>query len=69
MLSMTSREASVFFTDVDRNVSPENPDLGKLISVGERTALQTPATLILMTVAPDGGRVTDRLYVSVPARS
>ena len=68
MLSMTSGErASVFFTDVDRNVSPENSDLGKLISVGESHGprFQLPPRLILMTVAPDGWLVTNPLYVSV----
>jgi hypothetical protein len=40
---MTSGEgASAFFTDVDRNVSPENPDLGKLISIGESHGLRFP---------------------------
>ena len=43
LLSMTSGEgASAFFTDVDRNVSPENPDLGKLISIGESHGLRFP---------------------------
>jgi quercetin dioxygenase-like cupin family protein len=35
MISMTSREAaSNMFTDFDREISPENPDLGKLIELG-----------------------------------
>ncbi|MGH6909907.1 MAG: cupin domain-containing protein [Phenylobacterium sp.] len=35
MVSMTSREgASHMFTDFDREVSPENPDVGKLIELG-----------------------------------
>jgi quercetin dioxygenase-like cupin family protein len=35
MLSMTSREgASRMFTDFDREISVENPDLGKLVEVG-----------------------------------
>jgi quercetin dioxygenase-like cupin family protein len=43
LLSMTSGEgASAFFTDVDRNVSPENPDLGKLIGIAESHGLRFP---------------------------
>lgn len=35
MLSMTSREgASHMFTDFDREISPEAPDVGKLIELG-----------------------------------
>jgi quercetin dioxygenase-like cupin family protein len=35
MISMTSREgASHMFTDFDREISPEKPDLGKLIELG-----------------------------------
>src|ERR1019366_2222422 len=35
MISMTSREgASNMFTDFDREISPEKPDLGKLIELG-----------------------------------
>jgi quercetin dioxygenase-like cupin family protein len=35
MVSMTSREgASHMFTDFDREISPENPDVGKLIELG-----------------------------------
>ena len=35
MISMTSREgASRMFTDFDREISPEKPDLGKLVEVG-----------------------------------
>lgn len=35
MVSMTSREgASHMFTDFDREVSPENPDVEKLIALG-----------------------------------
>jgi quercetin dioxygenase-like cupin family protein len=35
MVSMTSREgASHMFTDFDREVSPESPDVGKLIELG-----------------------------------
>jgi quercetin dioxygenase-like cupin family protein len=35
MVSMTSREgASHMFTDFDREVSPENPDVAKLIELG-----------------------------------
>lgn len=35
MVSMTSREgASHMFTDFDREVSPENPDVAKLVELG-----------------------------------
>ncbi len=35
MISMTSRAgAAQMFTDFDRQISPENPDLGKLVEVG-----------------------------------
>jgi len=37
MVSMTSREgASRLFADLDREISPENPDLGKLIEIARR---------------------------------
>lgn len=40
MVSMTSREgASHMFTDLDRQVSSENPDLAKLIEVGRSHGL------------------------------
>ena len=40
MLSMTSREgASKLFTDLDREIAPDNPDLGKLIEVAGRHGL------------------------------
>ena len=40
MISMTSREgASRFFADLDREISPEKPDLGKLVEVGQRHGL------------------------------
>jgi len=40
MLSMTSREgASRLFSDLDREIAPENPDLGKLVQVGQRHGL------------------------------
>jgi quercetin dioxygenase-like cupin family protein len=43
MVSMTSREAaSHFFTDLAREVSPTNPDLGKLVEVGGRYGLKVP---------------------------
>lgn len=43
MLSMTSSEgASAFFTDVDHNISPENPDLGKFITIAESHGLRFP---------------------------
>ena len=41
MISMTSREgASQMFTDFAREISPENPDLGKLVAVGQRHGLE-----------------------------
>lgn len=41
MISMTSREgASHLFTDLDREIAPENPDLGKLLEVGKRHGLE-----------------------------
>ena len=43
ILSMTSGEGeSAFFTDVDRNMSPENPDLGKFIAIAESHRLRFP---------------------------
>src|SRR5579862_1887270 len=43
MVSMTSREgASHMFTDFDREVSPENPDLAKLIELGRPYGLAIP---------------------------
>jgi quercetin dioxygenase-like cupin family protein len=37
MISITSREAaSRMFTDLDREISPENPDLRKLAEIGTR---------------------------------
>jgi len=40
MISMTSREgASQLFTELDREIAPENPDLGKLIEVARRHGL------------------------------
>jgi len=40
MISMTSREgASRLFTELDREIAPENPDLGKLIEVARRHGL------------------------------
>lgn len=46
MISMTSREgASRMFADIAREVSPENPDLGKLVEVGLRHGLRiSPST-------------------------
>ena len=41
MVSMTSREgASRMFTDFDRDLSPEKPDLGKLIELGRPYGLE-----------------------------
>ena len=43
MLTLTSGEgASALFTDVDRNVSPENPDSGKFIGIAESHGLRFP---------------------------
>ena len=43
MLTMTSGEGeSAFFTDVDRNVSPENPDPRKFIGIAESHGLLFP---------------------------
>jgi quercetin dioxygenase-like cupin family protein len=40
MISMTSREgASRFFAELDREVAPDKPDLGKLVEVGQRHGL------------------------------
>ena len=47
MISMTSREAaSLFFTDVDRAISAEQPDIPKLVEVANQHQL---------TVAPPPG--------------
>jgi quercetin dioxygenase-like cupin family protein len=44
MISMTSREgASRMFTDFDREISPEKPDLRKLVEIGGRHGLTVPA--------------------------
>jgi hypothetical protein len=41
---MTSREAaSHFFTDVDRAISPEKPDIPKLIEVANQHQLEVAA--------------------------
>jgi len=43
MLSMTSREgASHMFTEFDREISPDRPDLAKLVEIGERHGLKVP---------------------------
>ena len=43
MLTMTSGEGtSAFFTDVDRNVSPENPDLDKFTGIAQTHGLRFP---------------------------
>ncbi len=43
MISMTSREAaSRMFTDFDREISPEQPDLGKLAEIGTRYGCKVP---------------------------
>ncbi len=40
MVSMTSREgASRLFADFDREISPEKPDLGKLVEIAKRHGL------------------------------
>jgi quercetin dioxygenase-like cupin family protein len=44
MISMTSREgASHLFTDIDREVSPTNPDLAKLTELGRPYGLTVAA--------------------------
>ena len=44
MVSVTSREsASRMFTDFDREISPERPDVGKLAEIGARYGLDVPA--------------------------
>jgi quercetin dioxygenase-like cupin family protein len=44
MVSVTSREgASHMFTDFDREISPERPDLGKLVDIGRRHGLMVPS--------------------------
>jgi len=43
MLSMTSRAgAAAFFTQVDREVSPTNPDLGALVGIAIAHGLDVP---------------------------
>ncbi|HXH86866.1 MAG TPA: cupin domain-containing protein [Nitrospira sp.] len=43
MLSMTSREgASRMFTDMDREISPDRPDVGKLLKIGSRYGMKVP---------------------------
>ena len=43
MISVTSRQgASEFFTELDRTVSPEDPDLGKLVAIAESHGLSVP---------------------------
>jgi quercetin dioxygenase-like cupin family protein len=43
MLSMTSRAgAAAFFTEVDRKISPQDPDLGELLGVAEAHGLSIP---------------------------
>jgi len=44
MISMTSREAaSHIFTDVDRAISPEQPDIPKLVEVANHHQLTVAA--------------------------
>jgi quercetin dioxygenase-like cupin family protein len=44
MVSVTSREsASRMFTDFDREISPERPDVSKLAEIGARYGLNVPA--------------------------
>ena len=44
MVSVTSREsASRMFTDFDREISPERPDVSKLAEIGARYGLDVPA--------------------------
>jgi quercetin dioxygenase-like cupin family protein len=41
MISMTSREAaSRMFTEMDREIAPDNPDLGRLLEIGKRHGLE-----------------------------
>jgi hypothetical protein len=43
MVSVTSREAaSCMFTDLDREIAPDNADLNKLIEVAGRHGLKVP---------------------------
>jgi len=43
MITMTSREAaSLFFTDVDRAISPEAPDVPKFLEIAKRHQLTVP---------------------------
>jgi quercetin dioxygenase-like cupin family protein len=43
MISVTSREAaSLFFTDVDRAISPDAPDIPKLVEVAHQHDLTVP---------------------------
>ncbi|HMK13105.1 MAG TPA: cupin domain-containing protein [Acidimicrobiales bacterium] len=43
MISMTSREgASAFFTEVDREVSPVDPDLGALVGIAAAHKIEIP---------------------------
>ena len=43
MISMTSREgASAFFTEVDREVSPVDPDLGALVGIAAAHEIEIP---------------------------
>ncbi len=45
MLSLTSRAgAAAFFTEVDRTIAPQAPDLGKLIGIAEAHGLRVPLT-------------------------
>lgn len=44
MLSMTSREgASRLFADLDREIAPDQPDIGKLVEVATRHGLKVQA--------------------------
>ena len=44
MVSVTSREsASRMFTDFDREISPERPDVSRLAEIGARYGLDVPA--------------------------
>jgi len=44
MISMTSREAaSLFFTDVHRSISPDSPDIPKLVEVANQHQLTVAA--------------------------
>jgi hypothetical protein len=47
MISMTSREAaSHFFTDVDRAISPESPDIPKLAEIANHHGISLVSPVV-----------------------